>query len=632
MRILICLCVVVLLFGSVGFCPPLPDDPELDKPVTLGVKGGSLEDVMVLVEKQTGTKFKAHSDVADHKITIFVDSKPIKVVMNGITTLFGYQWAKKTVGDRTVYEVFQGMAARAERENELKRAYQIAWERLSADLSFKIGISSKSRNEIESIRAGFEKQIETNPSREAYAKMFGAKSLLEDPYLIACLQACQYLPPKWMDMLLEGGEFRLDSESTDPEFRLPDAIKGRLLYSYLATHQTSEESEPAAPEGFSIRYSIKSDTIAIRAEAYVEMQTSSRRIGVTQVHLGSWGMYSTYDDPKDNLPHEAPGDMLARKLTITKADVLRETNLDFQTDDTPRPLASRADLLALLHEKLGLPVIADYYTEWSWQPELKDVTAIDLLGTLPGRLPYSTWGWDGTILYVRARLPLSAAAKEIPNRLIRGWKAVIRKQGGLGLDELAEIASLTSEQRSLLAAYSKHLGFGEHIIAVTPSIGLRVWALITRDQRKAALSGGLRADALSPEQFAELCRLIESPDAESPNPDAPHEPALIEVQPDWRVTVNAQRGDAPYVPVLIEVQQGTVEEQLYYQIIRESGQVVRVEAKSREEAIRKGTDMQLDFRKAVSVRVRRIPYKLLITYSNGRTSSEFCANVTSVVE
>ena len=91
--VLLVLCTVVLCDDSP---PELPSDPALDKPVTFALKGEAISDVVKLLTKQTGVRFKTSKEVSDQKVTIFVDEKPLKEVMEGITTLFQWQWHVST--------------------------------------------------------------------------------------------------------------------------------------------------------------------------------------------------------------------------------------------------------------------------------------------------------------------------------------------------------------------------------------------------------------------------------------------------------------------------------------------------------------------------------------------------------
>jgi hypothetical protein len=68
------------------------DNQPMSKPVTLAVKGESLLDIAAMLSKQTGVKLRVTKDIAEQKVTIFVDSRPLKDVMDGLSTI-GYRWS-----------------------------------------------------------------------------------------------------------------------------------------------------------------------------------------------------------------------------------------------------------------------------------------------------------------------------------------------------------------------------------------------------------------------------------------------------------------------------------------------------------------------------------------------------------
>jgi hypothetical protein len=70
----------------------LANNQPLSKPVTLAVKGESLSYIAGMLGKQTGVKLRVTKDITEQKATIFVDFRPLKDVMDGLSTI-GYRWS-----------------------------------------------------------------------------------------------------------------------------------------------------------------------------------------------------------------------------------------------------------------------------------------------------------------------------------------------------------------------------------------------------------------------------------------------------------------------------------------------------------------------------------------------------------
>jgi len=112
----------------------LLEDPALDIPVTLAVKGEALTDVLDVLQEQTGVRLRAGRDVADQKVTIFVDDKPLRRAMEGLALLLEYHWSPKSIGGKKVYEIWEDEKTRLKREDWYTKALAKAWEEANDDL------------------------------------------------------------------------------------------------------------------------------------------------------------------------------------------------------------------------------------------------------------------------------------------------------------------------------------------------------------------------------------------------------------------------------------------------------------------------------------------------------------------
>ena len=135
--------IVLFVLAAPAFCVDLTDDAAFDKPVTLAVKGEAVYDVVLNLKKQTDVKLSVAKNIADRKITVFVDEKPLKDVMNGLETLLGYRWNKKTSGDKVGYELCEDPKTRKAREDHKKKIAENAWKELESQIKLKAELSSK---------------------------------------------------------------------------------------------------------------------------------------------------------------------------------------------------------------------------------------------------------------------------------------------------------------------------------------------------------------------------------------------------------------------------------------------------------------------------------------------------------
>jgi hypothetical protein len=224
--------------------------------------------------------------------------------------------------------------------------------------------------------------------------------------------------------------------------------------------------------------------------------------------------------------------VLDGEITYTAKELEEEAALPKLLEHwRPGPRVNRSDLLALLHRKLGLQIIADHYSQWyPWEAAQRrsvreilqrferypGITSEELevlrkwpdneyrLKDFAERYPEADWGWDGELLYMRARDVVRMDAREIPNRFLRRWQAASAEPGYLGLDELAEVQLLTDEQLDALRKTYPYLGLATEEDALNRDLLLRFYGLLSLGQRKELFDQGLSARGLTPPQKAAL--------------------------------------------------------------------------------------------------------------------------------
>jgi hypothetical protein len=156
-----------------------------------------------------------------------------------------------------------------------------------------------------------------------------------------------------------------------------------------------------------------------------------------------------------------------------------------------RPVTT-ADVLEALHQATGLPIVADYYTRL-YKPDMVSVRGQTLFAALNqvGDTMRLRWNKDGDWLQFRSTSYYDDRLKEVPNRLLEQWAAVRRKQDGLRLDDLIEIAGLTDTQlgaAEMAEGAKECYGLAEWDLARNVLVlpGLRYLAGFTPEQRRKA--------------------------------------------------------------------------------------------------------------------------------------------------
>jgi len=241
--VLLVLCTVVLCDDSP---PELPSDPALDKLVTLALKGEAISDVVKLLTKQTGVRFKTSKEVSDQKVTIFVDEKPLKEVMEGITTLFQWQWHVGADDEGTVYGLYDPY--REKREENKRKCLEEAQKLLLSELARMAVNPEKTEAELDQPPADWQADIADNPIiqsepeiLETIKKMAVRMERDKYPLLVPCLRVYNTLSPNLRQLLVEGYEICFSSESPEPEWKISDDILKQLESGIRVVNKMEEE-------------------------------------------------------------------------------------------------------------------------------------------------------------------------------------------------------------------------------------------------------------------------------------------------------------------------------------------------------------------------------------------------------
>jgi hypothetical protein len=138
-------------------------------------------------------------------------------------------------------------------------------------------------------------------------------------------------------------------------------------------------------------------------------------------------------------------------------------------DEFREPHVSSADVWEEVHERTGLPVVADAYTHLYKlsKVSMDHGTVFDVLCGAGDEMG-TRWRKDGDFLVARSTSYFWDKIKEVPNRLLERWKQDSARNSGLPLEDLLEMATLSDAQLG-----SRTVGLG-----ITHCWGLDEWGII----------------------------------------------------------------------------------------------------------------------------------------------------------
>ncbi|MHB1002121.1 MAG: hypothetical protein ACYC27_23010 [Armatimonadota bacterium] len=458
--------------------------PDIDKTVTLDVKGESLSDVLEMLHRKTGVQLRVSKDIADQKVTIFVDDKPLNGVMAGLSKLFGFRWTHKEYKGQDIYELWEPETIRRQRLGNYEQVISQAWENLD-----KIASQKAANTKTYTI---YDKQV----------------AVLSSLY-------CN-MPVDVKQALRSGFSVRYCSDTNETKWQLPGNITEQLLKISAessegsASKEDSSESQkiivcfrPIVTENLAILYQINHSEVnnCLFDIPIIETQVDSRK--------------PEYPQPENEI--------LSKEIKITHTDIkeaVTPKGLDLSDPANKcyregANYVNRSDILELIHRKAGIEIFSDYYSTFSSADSLiitGIIRAVLQCCSYHPNQQIKYWS-EGDVLYTRVLDIYEADSGEAPNKIVQQWQDAYKKNGRLGLDEKVQICLLNDRQRNRLnhPAYKLKLGIKDSIfIPSTKALSAgRFYGLLSPQQRSQALSSALPVDGLSFEQCVELSGVLE---------------------------------------------------------------------------------------------------------------------------
>lgn len=495
-------------------------DARLTREVTLRQKAAALSDLCDHLRAETGIDLAAGASVADEKVTVLCAKRPLREIMRQLSRPFGYAWLRNGKAGEYRYELVQDLRSQL-LEEELRNR-----DRNAALLAL--------HDEMERYRP----YLDLSPD-EALARVATATPA-EQPLLSHLagkgwgpVQLYFRLSPSDLAALRGGQALTFAQEPTGEQRPLPPEVARGTLQSRREVRLRDDPDNPDRPK-FGNAQELPDGVPPVsypRARARVSLRLGHSELGQytmdgsSTVAVGTQGTSNRGDlasglSPAVRNPQNAlqtrrwsrEAALRARVTVMPQPSGRAASPAGVASRPTSEVKVSSADVLEALHRASGLPIVADAYTRLypTGQVSPRNAVLFDALNALSDTMRLH-WKWDkeGGWLQFRSASYYDDRLKEVPNRLLNGWSAARRQQGGLSLDNLTEIAQLTDTQLNsdVMAEGARESfdlqewdltrrGFREH---------LRYLAGLTPEQRRRTMSeAGLPFGQLSLGQQQQL--------------------------------------------------------------------------------------------------------------------------------
>lgn len=557
---------LAFLVSAICLAPVYAADTEktspLSRPVTLSIKGEALVDVMPMLEKQTGVRLRVSKEIADQKVTLFVDNKPLKAVMDGIATLFTLRWTVKKTRDGSVYELWEPEKTRQDRQSQWQKAVEDTWKALDAKLPEYLKQLPKDMAEFRDTWSTATTSQTTPDGREANQKLQAYKTAVNAWIL-------RNTPDQARQAFLSDIMVCFDSRSPEQQWRMPDDVAEAFANSWGLVHHEDDGSRMLPFDSSNMRAFVRvyPNIMSRRDRAFL---TTTADVGYSSLGTPTAGqafrmsvvfhqtLLDTIDvpassAPSDPLPHAQDGSVLSKRVSISASDLVQEAGVPGQKESPQWFYANKADILALLHRKLGIQIIADYYSQWYPEQPAQDV---EVRSVIP-QMPDSYVGAANGFLYVRTVDTPTYDASEVPNSILRPLQQIAKTGGKFGLDEWAQLALLAESQMGQLEVNAKYLNLPLSIeSAMSFSAGkenLRLYGMLTPAHRAQLSTVGVKVGALNLGERSALAACLHN---EKDTDNIGTEFAIKVGIYKNGLRIDKQEPPSPGDPVLIRMQEG----------------------------------------------------------------------------
>jgi len=430
--------------------------PPLSTSVTLDAKAQPLSQVFRQIESQTGIGLSASPEIADRKVTIFVDKQSVEAVMKGLTTLFPHTNWQPEREDSGVQELVLDVRAR---NLELAKARRKAWEEVKADLARRLKPSRKHKRQLDSL------------DRD-------------------CLDLYRTMSQRARDAIWGGDQVCFDTRAKDKEWRIPEPVVRSIgSVGHMPGRSWGTGPDVGNPRSVAAKLYKEDSPSRISVSVDITVRWPPDRVYSQTVEIAERYIRLMPPPPRDSLPQVAAGKALERKVSFDRPD--------------------GAELAAAIHKQTGVQVITGAHIVCDRVGREKNTPLSRILEFYGGRwagIHAFDWGWDGRFLYLRAPGGDLAYQPELPERDMPGIQASFAKTEALDLDHFARLWSVPEPD---LDELFKRLGVRlREYDALHFAPEYRLYAELSPAQRKEAFGAGVKVSEFSPAARRALSEVV----------------------------------------------------------------------------------------------------------------------------
>jgi hypothetical protein len=443
-------------------------DPRLSQRVTLALKGASLEEFCAALQDQINVECRAARDVSEDKVTVFVKDQPAREVMDAIKHLFGYFWLRTTKEGSYRYELSQDLKSRLAEEDLRRRDMNAALQALDRAMQvYRPYVDLK----FDELKTRYAKAAESERERLQMLVQGGGWG---------GMQLYFRLRPTERTVLWRDQSLVFSPDASDSTRRLPPEWIGSIVASMGST-----SSPPGEPDAATER----TDKDLWRVILHLDRSDLGQVVLSVSIYVnGKEGVSKTWmrladghptldnlDNPKENenLRREKGFQELISVHPESSCPKLRQKKPDPGELKTPHVFS--ADVWEAIHRSTGRSIVADYFSRL-YAPADVTFERVSLYEALcrGGDAMGVRWSKAGNFLLGRSARFCWDRLKEVPKRSLQRWQQAKQADGGLPLQSLIEMASLSDDQLNA-GALGESTGVGG---AIMHCWGLNEWHLV----------------------------------------------------------------------------------------------------------------------------------------------------------
>jgi hypothetical protein len=273
-----------------------------------------------------------------------------------------------------------------------------AWNKLDAQIKRRAKLCEMSAEDLRKLREQYSTESEvilSSNDLEQYQVTFDDIRYSTSPYYAQVMRFYQSLIPTALEpLLIPNARLCFNSNTDEVEWKIPQLFATDLMAARRAVLKSSSAPIPdIEPEGINLEIAISNmrKYIDLQAQLVFRMPEQAQYSSIvtqkggtiltfSSAHMSLGGVRvegETWRSGGD-LPTDPDNTLLGKKVTLSITDVLREMTESEKASQE----VNRSDVLAALHNKLGLQIVADHYSQWFSIKDFTDKTVAEVLSEL----------------------------------------------------------------------------------------------------------------------------------------------------------------------------------------------------------------------------------------------------------